>query len=200
MPNTRSITGIILAGGKSRRFGENKALSMFQGEWLIERLIRSVRQVTDEVLLVTNTPAEYAFLGLPMTGDLKPGCGSLGGIYTGLKTMDTSHGICIACDMPFVSSSFLMYMVDFADGVNDVVVPRSDYGFEPMCAVYSAACVGPIERKLNEGDLKIIRFYDEVKVKIITTDDTELFTRQILFNVNTREDYDEALRLISGNE
>ena len=200
MSLTRSVTGIILAGGKSRRFGENKALSKFQGERLIERLIRSVREVTEDVLIVTNTPDEYAFLELPMTGDLIPDCGSLGGIYTGLKTMQTPYGICIACDMPFVEPSLLRYMVDYADGAYDVIVPMSDYGFEPMCAVYGDACITPIEQKLNEGDLKVIRFHDQVRVKTITDDDTDLFTPQMLFNVNTQADYEEALKLLGNGE
>ena len=196
MPDSISVTGIILAGGKSRRFGENKALSIFRGERLIERLIRSVREITDELLIVTNTPDDFAFLDLPMVGDLIPDCGSLGGIYTGLKTMQTRYGLCIACDMPFVQPAFIRYMVEFTNDSYDVIVPRSDHAFDLMCAVYGTACVTPIEEKLSSGDLKITRFYDQVRVKTITAEDTDLFTPRMLFNVNTQTDYEAALRLL----
>jgi molybdopterin-guanine dinucleotide biosynthesis protein A len=199
-----SITGVILAGGKSRRFGENKALSLFNGERLIERLLRSVRQVTTKLLIVTNSPEEYEFLDIPMVGDLIVGAGSLGGIFTGIKSMTTSSGIFIACDMPFIRPEFLRYIIEAArGGPFDAVVPMSDHGFEPLCALYTDACIEPIERRLAAGDLKIVRFYDEVRVRTIHARDTSQFVPEMLFNVNTRSDYEEALRLIGpadGNE
>ena len=199
MSDTDSVTGVILAGGKSRRFGTNKALSVFQKERLIERLVRSIRDVTDELVLVTNTPDEYAFLKLRMVGDVMPDCGSLGGIYTGLNAMTTSHGICVACDMPFVRASFLRYMLTFIDA-HDVVVPVSDTGYEPLCAVYGKACISPIEKNLQAGRLKIISFFNQVRIRTVTAEETPLFDPHMLFNVNTREDYEKALRMLDDED
>lgn len=199
MSSIESVTGVILAGGKSRRFGTNKALSIFQKEHLIERLVRSIRDVTHELVLVTNEPDEYAFLGLRMVGDIMPDCGSLGGIYTGLNAMTTSHGIFVACDMPFVRASFLTYILTFIDA-HDVIVPLSNNGLEPLCAVYGKACISPIETNLQAGRLKIISFFDQVRVRTVTAEETPLFDPHMLFNVNTREDYEEALRLLKDEE
>lgn len=196
-----SITGVILAGGKSRRFGENKALSLFKGERLIERLVRSVRKVTGNLLIVTNSPEEYEFLKIPMVGDIIIGAGSLGGIYSGLKSMSTRSGLFIACDMPFIRPEFLLYMIEAqSSGPFDAVVPISEHGFEPLCALYTDTCIEPIERRLAVDDLKIIRFYDEVQVRTIHESETSHFVPEMLFNVNTRSDYDEALRLIEPTD
>ena len=188
------VTGVILAGGKSRRFGENKALSVFDGENLIERLIRTLGKVTDQMVLVTNTPETFAYLELPMVTDIVPECGSLGGIYTGLKTMRSRIGVFLACDMPFVDPAFLRYMIEKSEGPYDVVVPRSDNGLEPLCAVYSESCLEPVEKRVLSRDLKVIKFYDEVRVEMVTQEDTSLFTPHMLFNVNTRSDYEDALQ------
>jgi molybdopterin-guanine dinucleotide biosynthesis protein A len=187
-----NISAFVLAGGKSRRFGKNKALSLFQGERLIERLIRSLKTMTDRIHLITNSPEEYAFLNLPMHGDILPDSGSLGGIYTGLATMASSHGICVACDMPFISPVFLSHLLQYTPDF-DVVVPKGVYGYEPLCAVYGKSCISPIEDRIKAGDYKITRFYEQVRVKTISEEDTSLYDPRMLFNVNTQEDYAEAL-------
>lgn len=193
--SVQPITGVILAGGKSRRFGTNKALSLFRGERLIERLARSLRQVTGDLLLVTNTPDEYAFLGLPMVGDILPDCGALGGIYTGVVEMAAPRGVMVACDMPFVRPDFLRYMTRQAEG-HDVVIPVSDQGYEPLCAVYAKTCAGPIEANLRAGRLKVVGFFDRVRVREITPDDTPLYDPRMWFNVNTPEEYEAALQML----
>lgn len=189
------MTGVILAGGKSRRFGTNKALSLFRGERLIERLVRALRAVTDDLLIVTNTPDAYAFLGLPMVGDLVPDCGSLGGIYTGITHMASFRGVFVACDMPFVRPALLQHLLDIA-GEFDVVVPVTEHGYEPLCAVYAKSCLDPIKRNLEAGHLKIALFFDQVRVRTVHPKDTPVFDPRLLFNVNTPEEYAEALRML----
>ena len=108
---TLSVTGVILAGGKSRRMGQNKALIQLGDDSLIAHVIRCMRNATDELLLITNNHAEYAHLGLPMHSDMIPDAGALGGIYTGL--MHASHDVvvCVACDSPFLQPKLLSYLV-----------------------------------------------------------------------------------------
>jgi len=190
---SKTLSAVILAGGKSRRFGTNKALSMFHGERLIERLARSLGRLTHNVQIVTHTPEELAFLGLPMTGDLIPGCGPLGGIHTAIKTSGAETVVCVACDMPFVTDRFLRYMTEQAVDC-DVVVPISAHGEEPLCAVYRDSCLSAVETCLHEGQYKITGFYERVRVKRILPEDTPLYDPWMFFNVNTREDYEEALR------
>ena len=98
------ITGVIQAGGRSQRMGgEPKALMEVGGRRIIERVADVLGQVTDDLLLVTNTPELYAWMGLAMVRDVFPDCGSLGGIYSGLKAASGEAAFTVACDMPFLS-------------------------------------------------------------------------------------------------
>ena len=197
---TEAVTGVILAGGRSSRFGTNKALSLFEGERLIERLLRSIQKVTPSILLVTHMPEVYEFLDIPMTEDLIPDCGPLGGIYTALKTIQTPLSLCIACDMPFVRSDFMNYMVQVADNF-DVVVPMSGQREEPLCAVYRTTCIPAIEERIQARKYKMIGFYRQMYIKRITEADTDYYNPEMLFNVNTQVDYAEAIsRLENKNE
>lgn len=192
-PLDESVTGVILAGGRSSRFGTNKALSIFRGERLIERLVRSLRSVTGELMIITNSPDEYAFLDLPMVSDLIKDCGPLAGIYTALKTATTPLSLCIACDMPFAQPAFMRYLVTRASEA-DVVTPVSKQGDEPLCAVYRDTCVPLIETRLQAGQYKITGFYEHARVNRIYPQDTPAYDSWSLFNVNTREEYTEALK------
>ena len=125
----QDVTGVILAGGKSRRYGRNKALVEFEGMRLIERTVTVMRAVFDQVILVTNTPHEYAYLGLPMVQDLIRGLGPLGGIYTGLEMTTEEAGFFVACDMPFLNQSLILHMVEIR-GTYDAVVPRVGHFLE----------------------------------------------------------------------
>ena len=197
MQKREAINGVILAGGRSSRFGTNKALSMFKGERLIERLVRSLGQVTQSLFLVTNTPEAYPFLNLPTGKDLIPDCGPLGGIYTALKSIETPLCLCIACDMPFVHPNFMAYMIQTTTSY-DVVVPMNGQREEPLCAVYRTTCIPAIEERIQAKRYKMIGFYDQVRVKRITASDTDHYNTDMFFNVNTPGDYEEALRRLEG--
>jgi molybdenum cofactor guanylyltransferase len=193
-------TGIILAGGKSRRMGRDKAFLPFGRGLLIERVIEVIQQVTSDVILITNNPEQYQRFGLPMYADVIPDAGSLGGIYTGLVSAKTPYGLCLACDMPFVKPDFLRFLCDTAAEV-EVVVPRNAEDFQPLCAVYSQACQAPIRQKIEAGRLKITGFFDQVRVRVI---DGALLAHYdphdvMFFNANTPEEYEQA-RLILGED
>src|ERR1044071_7682123 len=99
------VTGVIQAGGKSTRMGgEPKALLQLGGRRIIERVLDALTPVVDDVLIVTNTPALYGFLGVPMVGDAYPDHGSLGGIFSGLSAAAGDAAFTVARDMPFLHS------------------------------------------------------------------------------------------------
>src|ERR671918_2054993 len=158
---TMQVTGVILAGGQSRRMGRDKALLPFGKGLLIERVIEVVQQVTADVILITNTPERYQRFGLPMFSDVIAEAGSLGGIYTGLVSAKTPYSLCLACDMPFVKPTFLRFLCRTAAEA-DVVIPRNAEDFQPLCAVYSQVCRDPIRHKIEVGQLKITGFFDQV--------------------------------------
>src|SRR5215510_12326344 len=97
------VTGVIQAGGRSTRMGgQPKALIELGGRPIIARVLAALAPAVDDVLLVTNTPELYAFLGLPMVGDVYPDHGALGGIYSGLEAAAGQAALTVACDMPFL--------------------------------------------------------------------------------------------------
>jgi molybdopterin-guanine dinucleotide biosynthesis protein A len=190
------ITGIILAGGASRRLNyRNKALLKIGDRSVIERVIDTLSEVTESILLITNSPGELGHLELPMFGDVLPGSGSLGGIYTGLKVSKTHHNLVVACDMPFIRPHLLTFLINRRRNY-DVVIPVTSDGHHPTCAIYSRNCVEPIEAQIRTGNLKISDFFPHVKVnRIDFSAANPCYDPNILFNINTREDYAKALSI-----
>lgn len=188
------VTGVIQAGGKSTRMGGRpKALLELSGRRIIERVIRALEAAVDDLLVVTNTPELYAFLGQPMVPDIFPDHGSLGGIYSGLQAAPGEAAFTVACDMPFLRPEIVRLVVDRA-GAGDVVIPRVAGQYETLHAVYRKTCLPPILERLIQGRLKITDFFDAVRVAVI--EEAEL-TRYgdpavIFMNVNTPEELERA--------
>jgi len=177
--------------------GEPKALLEVGGRRIIERVADVLRQVTDEQLLVTNTPDRYAWMGLPMVPDVFPDAGSLGGIYSGLKAAGEA-AFTVACDMPFLSPAVARLVTSRAHEA-DVVVPVVNGFHETLHACYARACLGPIERRIAAGRLKITGFFDEVRVLEIPEADLAPLgdAAQIFMNVNTPDELARA-RALAG--
>ncbi len=138
------ITGIILAGGKNLRMGKNKAFLEVNGERIIDRTKKLFLELFDEVLLVTNSLPDCLGLNLRMVADLHPGKGALGGIYTGLFHASHSHAFVAACDMPFLNKDLIRHLIDLSPGY-DIVIPKTQDGWQPLHAIYSKSCLAPIK-------------------------------------------------------
>jgi molybdopterin-guanine dinucleotide biosynthesis protein A len=181
------VTGVIQAGGKSTRMGgEPKALLELGGRRIIERVLDAVSPVVDDVLIVTNTPELYGFLGLPMVADVYPDHGSLGGIFTGLAAAPGDAAFTVACDMPFVHADVVRLVVArAADG--DVVIPRVGDQLETLHALYGKVCLPHIEARLRAGQLRIVGFLGEVRVVEIAEADVARHRAPAVafMNVNT---------------
>lgn len=191
---TLAITGVIQAGGKSTRMGgDPKALMELGGRPIVARVLDVVRQVTERVLLVTNTPDLYAFLGLPMVPDVFPEGGSLGGIYSGLRAAPGDAAFTVACDMPFLSAPVARLLLARA-GEADVVAPRIGEQWETLHACYGKACLAPMERRLREGRLRITGFFEEVRVLAITEAEVAAVgdPARVFMNVNTPDELARA--------
>ena len=196
------ITGVIQAGGKSTRMGGRpKALMELGGRPIIERVVDVVRAVADDVLLVTNTPDLYASLGLRMVPDAFPDGGSLGGIYSGLRAARGDAAFTVACDMPFLMVE-VARLVTARAAEADVVAPRVGARWETLHACYGKACLDPMETRLRAGQLKIVGFYDEVRVLAVAE---EAIARHrapeiVFMNVNTPYELETARRLLPSLE
>ena len=190
--NPPLVSGVILAGGKSTRFGSNKALLRLASQPLIERTVEKLRKLSDDLILVTNEPATFAALRLAvrLVHDVEPDKGSLMGVYSGLQAARYPHALTVACDMPFLSVPLLRYMIPMAHG-QDVVIPYLDGHLEPLHAIYSSTCLSAMESALKQGRRRIISFFDRVHVRHVNAREVDIFDPQRLsvLNVNTHADW-----------
>jgi molybdopterin-guanine dinucleotide biosynthesis protein A len=187
------------------RLGRLKALERINNESLIERTIERLSPPTQSVLVVT---AEEQFgiiraarLKVKIVVDLYPGKGALGGIYTGLTSADTFYNLVVGCDMPFLNRELLRYIIENISNF-DAVVPKVHGMLEPLHAVYSKSCLGPIREMIEENRLEISRLFSMVKTRYIDEDELEQFNSKYLsfFNINTVADLKKARKLIEQGE
>jgi molybdenum cofactor guanylyltransferase len=190
----RSLTGVILCGGKSSRYGKNKAFVRFEGIPLIERVATVMDAVFERLLLVTNTPEEYAYLGIDMVGDLIRGIGPLGGIYTGLKTITGDGGFFVACDMPYLCEPLVRRMAELLEGY-DAVVPKVDWMVEPLHALYGKGSIAVIEEIIHSGRYQIVEILSRIRTRYVEEAILRGFDPELRFfvNVNRPEDLSRIL-------
>ena len=183
------VSAIILAGGQSRRMGRDKALIAFEDRPIIAHVIDTLRELSDDVLIVSNRSAAYESFGIRIVPDADPPSGPLGGISAGLAAAQHDLAIVVACDMPFLNTQLLRSLVDRAVNV-DAVVPLTGDQFEPLHAVYRRTCLAAIERHLAGGDRRVISFFDEVRVKAVPETDWRSLdpTGRSIANLNTPDD------------
>jgi molybdopterin-guanine dinucleotide biosynthesis protein A len=187
------MTGVILSGGKSLRMGQDKAFIEIAGLPMIERILRVLRDLFEETLIVANQIDPYRRLGTSVYSDAIPGRGALGGLYTGLLFSSFETSFCVGCDMPFLKPSLISYLADKIEG-HDAVVPRTADGLQPLHAIYSKNCLGAIRRVIEAKKDKVIDFYPLVNLKVIPESDFSFLTgwRESFVNINTPEDLNHA--------
>lgn len=180
------ITGVILAGGKSRRMGRDKAWLPVDGQALFERVLTVMRELFPRVVIAGDRP-DLARPGLPAVADLYPGS-ALGGLYTGLQQAATPYIFVTACDIPHPDPAIIRTLCDLRQGY-DLVVIRTVEGFEPLFAVYGKNCLQPMRELLDAGNFRIYDFYDRVRVRYVGEDELPVDWRRALCNINTPQDY-----------
>ena len=179
--------------------GEDKALKTFLGRPLIQRVIERLSPIADEVIVTTNDPEAYSFLDLRLIPDLKPGRGALGGLYTAIAS--TSHPIVavVACDMPFASATFIETASRLlVEEEADVVIAKSNEGYEPLHAIYRRdTCLPAIEASIEADQWKVIAWFPQVKVRVLTPEELKHLDPAGLafWNVNTPEEFAKAEQL-----
>lgn len=193
----RDITGVILAGGKSSRFGINKAFSEINGSRLIDIVAGLLTSIFTRTVLITNSPEEYSYLGLPIRKDLIRGLGPIGGILTGLEDISDEAGFFIACDMPFVSEDLIRYIVSVR-GEFDAVVPKIDWKIEPLHALYRKSCLPVIRELIASGVYQTIKAFDRLNVRYLNEAEIRANDPQMrsFFNVNRPEELADTLNRI----
>jgi molybdopterin-guanine dinucleotide biosynthesis protein A len=166
------MTAVILSGGFSSRMNyNNKAFLEIRGEKLIEIILKKVSRFK-EVIIVSNNPEEYEYLGVKVIKDIIPQKGPMSGIHSGLTHARYDHCVVLPCDMPSASPEFLEYLASLAEGY-DVVVPRINGRYEPLCSVYGKNCIPHMEENLKQGAYKLGLIFPKVKVR-------EVYSEEIL--------------------
>ena len=193
------MTAIVLAGGTSRRLGRYKALEILGGQSLIERVIDRLSWLDTEIIVVT-AREDQAFppdLKVKMVSDVYPGGGALVGIYSGLQAASNFYSLVVACDMPFLNVALLRYLMGLSSGF-EAVIPKLEGNLEPLHAVYSKDCLGPIEDMLGDDRLKVTGLPGRLKARYVENEEVERFDPEHLsfFNINSESDLQQAKVLL----
>jgi molybdopterin-guanine dinucleotide biosynthesis protein A len=193
------LTLAIAAGGQSTRMGRDKALLPLWGQPIIERILAQLQPLASETLIVTNRPAAYAYLQLPLFTDVWPGKGALGGLYTALHSATQPHVLCVACDMPFTVRPLMEYLLGLRTEA-DVVLPQMAGEAEPFRAVYArSGCLAAVQAALTAGQMRMISFLPAVRVRYVPETEWARFDPQhrSFFNINTPADLAQAEQLLT---
>jgi molybdopterin-guanine dinucleotide biosynthesis protein A len=185
------FSAAILIGGKATRFdGRDKSSLVVEGRTILSRQLEALSDVASDVMLVGREPSLVAPASVRRIADIVPGCGPLSGIHAALSAARGDATLMLACDMPFVSTPLLRHLVSLADHA-DIVVPQTERGYHPLCAVYSRACLEPAARRLARGEFTLAALVDEMRVRVVTADALEAFgdPDRLLANVNTSIEY-----------
>jgi len=181
------MTGIVLIGGKSTRFGKDKVVAPVGNKLLIEHVIEVINPLFDDVMLIGHKREDLNTFTI--VEDLKPGCGPLGGIYTALNAASTAYSFVFAADMPNLNKELISHMIA---GVNDhdVVLPVWSQGREPLHAIYHKRVLPTVKSLLDTDNLKIFNLLRQVNTLTISEDIIKKFGRpeEIFANINTLHD------------
>lgn len=198
------LTIVIQSGGESRRMGRDKGLVMFRGRPLIQRIIERVENMADELLVTTNNPENYLFLGLPLHKDIFPDRGALGGLYTALSAASYPLVAVLACDMPFINPALLNFEREqLSDRSIDIVIPRTGAGLEPFLAVYRReTCLAPVRSALEAGLWRVDGWFDDVNVLAVPPEKLREIDPGLLsfMNVNTPDELKRAEEIAAQKE
>ena len=183
------ICAVILAGGKSRRMGFNKALLNVGGRPLIRVLIDRLLPLTSQILISSNDDSNYQFLNLPIIPDYYREQGPLAGLHAAMTRHVSQLYIVLACDLPNLQESLLRHLLSVVEGF-DAAIPRSQDGLaHPLCAVYRRTCLPVVENALQRGANTVIETFLDNSLRIRWVDPDEgRFKDTDLANLNTPED------------
>ncbi|HRG93172.1 MAG TPA: molybdenum cofactor guanylyltransferase [Chitinophagaceae bacterium] len=183
MPESKEITAIILAGGKSTRMKTEKGLVSFGGKMIIEHVIDALKKITQNIIIVTANPV-YKQFGYPCFEDEMENKGPLGGIFTGLIHSGAQKNLVVGCDMPFLSVNVLASLV-INSGDEDVLLTEHLGKAEPLCSVYDRSCIPYFKTLLEKNQLKITDALKGLKTRVTIFDKEEWFKGNEFTNINS---------------
>lgn len=193
------VTGVLLAGGKSRRMGEDKRYLVVGEQTLLERGLEMLQSIFCEVLVVIAQDSPPLSIDARVVRDLVPECGSLGGLYTGLTQATTPYIFVVACDMPFLNQTVIAQFTS-QRAAADIVIAKLDDRLHPMHALYSKRCLPALEQMIRARQLKIQEIVSQSSLRARYVTEADLLTidpsGHSFYNVNTMADLEAARCLL----
>jgi molybdenum cofactor guanylyltransferase len=197
------ITGIILAGGKSKRMGINKSFLKIGSQTIIERTAGLMNSLFPRVILIANNREEYEFLDMEIYEDIHKNIGPLGGIHSGLTNSNTEKNFIISCDMPLVNKNVIEFIINYKTD-KPVIITKADGFIQQLCGVYSKNILPNIETIIKAENkiefensrqekrgclvLKLVKDIDAEIIDIALEYDS--YKEGLFFNMNKPEDYE----------
>ncbi|HJX73731.1 MAG TPA: molybdenum cofactor guanylyltransferase [Candidatus Deferrimicrobiaceae bacterium] len=185
-----NMSAAILAGGKSRRMGRNKALLSFRGRPLVARVYETLQPLFEDIFLVTNDPGLFDFVPCPKIPDRVPGKGPISGVDAALRHSRNPYVLAVGCDAPFLSPSLLELLAGKTEEA-DLVIPCGPHGPEPLCAVYGKGCLPLIEESLQKGDFSLMALVGRLRTREIPAEEVTAVDPgfRSFMNINTPGDF-----------
>jgi molybdopterin-guanine dinucleotide biosynthesis protein A len=191
-----SVTGILLAGGRSSRMGVDKALIDLAGESVMSRILRQLNPCCNDVYIVGDRPDRFIGLSACVVPDDRPGLGVIGGIATGLRMAGAGIVVCVACDMPFVDADLIRLLIASVGSADGAIV-QTPRGYEPLCAAYRADILDRVLGMIRENELAAQSIARRMDLNAV--DEAALLAAGLdprrLFNMNTPDDLERAREL-----
>lgn len=188
------VTGIILAGGKSSRMGTDKGMEVLGGKKLINYAVDVLSGICSDILISSSSEA-YHSLGFKVVADVIPGIGPMGGIYSALRQSNTANNLVISCDLPFLSSELLMYILEKSEGYEIAVPWEGNSHYEPLCGFYNKSVLDKISWFIMSGNYKLPDLFEIIQINKLVIDNTfDFYTNNLFYNVNSK------LNLITAEE
>lgn len=180
-------TGIILAGGKSSRMGEDKGLVLLNGKPMVQYIIEVLKEVVSDIIIISNNES-YTKFGIPVYADIIKDKGPVGGIYTGLYNSTTELNFCISCDVPMISSDFILWLLK-RSGNASITLPMYKDKVHQMIGVYSKQVLSNFKESTEKGHLKLSQVNNDMACEIIDIEkEYANFDELIFSNINTKNE------------
>lgn len=189
----KTVTGAVLAGGKSTRMGTDKAFVRLRRQTLIEACLSVLSRCFTRNIIIANQPDAFVKLGPPVFPDELVGCGPMGGIHSALRHASTEAVFVVACDMPFLDAGLIRAMAMAGEGF-DGVVARLEERFEPLHALYQKRALPVIELQIAAGEYSLQKLVPRLNMKVIGETELAQFGKwqRCFRNVNTPEELAKA--------
>lgn len=190
---------ILVRGEKSKRLKREKSSIMLCGKTILGITIEKLSDLFQKIFIVSNQPEKFASCVSEKVEIIKDdiGCGPLGGIYTGLKSSPSKWNFVVACDLPFISKEFILYMVGKVSFEYDAIVPEYNGYNEVLHSCYNKRILSIAGGMIEQKQYQIKKLLSKINVKYIKNDEIMLFgnPEHLFFNINTEKDLKKAMEI-----